>query len=118
MAYKNIADQRAASRRHYLANKRYYLERNRRYRKELSRYVNKIKEETACADCHIRFPYYVMDFDHLEGSEKVGMVSYFCKGGHINAMKAEILKCEVVCSNCHRQRTHNRLQNTKKTIRC
>jgi hypothetical protein len=110
MPYKDKSDQIAASKKHYQANKQYYLDRNRRYRKELSEYVNKIKEATACADCRLNYPYYVMDFDHLDGDDKLGIVSYFTKTGRVGAMKREILKCEVVCSNCHRIRTHNRLQ--------
>lgn len=110
MAYLNVEDRKAASARHYQANKEYYLERNKRYRKELSQYVNKIKEETPCADCSNQYPYYVMDFDHVEGQKKVGIVSYFCKTGRVGAMKKEIQKCEVVCANCHRERTHRRSQ--------
>ena len=116
MAYKNKADQIVASRIHYLANKEYYHKRNVRYRKELSSYVNDIKENTPYSDCHKVYPYYVMDFDHLDGHIKDGMVSFFAKTGRIEAMKKEIAKCEVVCSNCHRIRTHNRLQNTKKAV--
>ncbi|MCX6727634.1 MAG: hypothetical protein NTX11_02360 [Candidatus Saccharibacteria bacterium] len=116
MAYKNKADQIAASKRHYDANKEYYLNRNRRYRKELSTYVNKIKEETPCADCKKQYPYYVMDFDHLEGHTKEGLVSFFTKTGRIEQMMKEIEKCEVVCSNCHRARTHNRLQKGKNIV--
>lgn len=110
MAYRNIDDRKAASKRHYEANKMYYLDRNRRYRKELSSIVNTIKENTACNDCGKHYPYYVMDFDHLEGSEKLQIVSFLCKTGRIGAMKREIAKCEVVCSNCHRERTYERLQ--------
>lgn len=109
MAYRNADDQKAASKRHYLANKARYLERNKRYRKNLSRYVNRLKEEKPCADCKKNYPYYVMDFDHLEGVDKIGIISYLCKTGRIGAMKKEILKCEVVCANCHRIRTHTRL---------
>lgn len=116
MAYKNKADQVAASRRHYLANKEYYIDRNRRYRKELSNFVNSIKSKTPCSDCKIIYPPFVMDFDHLDGSTKDGIVSYFTKTGRIEAMKREIQKCEVVCSNCHRIRTHSRLQNSKKIV--
>jgi len=116
MAYKNPENQRAASKRHYEQNKGYYLARNRRYRKELSDYINKIKEERPCADCKNNYPYYVMDFDHLEGTAKAGIVSYFCKTGRIGAMKQEVLKCEVVCSNCHRMRTHARLQKIKESM--
>lgn len=117
MAYKNKADQIASSHRHYVANKQYYLERNRRYRKELSDFINNIKEATPCSDCKKTYPYYVMDFDHLDASKKTGLVSYFAKTRRKCAMEREIPKCEVVCSNCHRIRTHiRRLQNSKKEV--
>jgi hypothetical protein len=63
MAYANIEDQRAASKRHYLANKGRYFERNTRYHKALREYVQNLKESTPCADCGNYCPYYVMDFD-------------------------------------------------------
>lgn len=110
MAYKDPNSQKMASARHYRANKLAYLERNKRYRKEIGNYLNRIKEEQPCADCKTNYPYYVMDFDHVDGAAKEGLVSYFCKTGRIGAMKREILKCEVVCANCHRLRTHARMQ--------
>lgn len=117
MAYRNPEDQKTASRKHYQVHKTRYLERNKKYRKVISEYVNKIKEDAACADCAKNYPYYVMDFDHLENEDKVGIVSYFSKTGRIGALKKEILKCEVVCANCHRYRTHERqLQKRKEAI--
>lgn len=107
MAYKNVSDRKAASKRHYAANKAKYLERNKLYRVEIRGYVRKIKEETPCADCGNSYPYYVMDFDHLE--DKVENVSSLSATGRIGALKREIEKCEIVCTNCHRKRTHDRL---------
>lgn len=113
MAYKNIEERKTASKRHYEHNKGRYLERNKRYREEISQYVNEIKSITPCTDCKKLYPPYVMDFDHLDKSEKLGIVSYFTKTGRIAALKKEIAKCEIVCSNCHRERTHNRLVENK-----
>lgn len=110
MAYKNIEDRKNASKRHYYAHKETYLERNRKYRKEIRAYVNELKAKASCTDCLKQYPYYVMDFDHIEGTGKLGIVSYFAKTGRIGAMKKEIAKCEIVCANCHRQRTFDRLQ--------
>ncbi len=115
MAYKNIEDRKAASKRHYCAHKERYMERNRRYRKEIATFVSDLKEKSPCTDCCKHYPAYVMDFDHLEASDKLGMVSYFSKSGRIGALKKEILKCEIVCANCHRQRTFDRLQEVKAT---
>ncbi len=66
-----------------------------------------------CADCGIQYPYYVMDFDHRQGENKVfemNRVNYVAMG----ALKKEIEKCDVVCSNCHRERTYQRvMQRTR-----
>lgn len=109
MAYKDIDDRKAASRRHYLANKQHYLERNARYRAEIQKYVQEIKESHPCSDCGIHYPYYVMDFDHLDADLKIRDINYLSSTGRIGALKKEIVKCEVVCANCHRKRTHERM---------
>ena len=110
MAYKSVEDRKAASKRHYEAHKQRYLDRNHRYRREIKDYVHGLKEASPCVDCGINYPYYVMDFDHLE--DKVGAISYLSATGRIGALKKEIKKCEIVCANCHRIRTHiRRLQD-------
>lgn len=108
MAYKNIEDRKAASKKHYYANKQRYLERNTRYRNEIKKYVQALKENQPCADCGVSYPYYVMDFDHLEGSIKENDINFLSNTGRIGAVKKEIAKCEIVCANCHRIRTHQR----------
>lgn len=63
-----------------------------------------------CADCGESYPYYVMDFDHLPGQQKLFNISDANRSRQTPRGKllAEIAKCEVVCSNCHRERTFNR----------
>jgi hypothetical protein len=107
MAYANIEDSRAAIRQHYYANKEQYLEKNRQRRKFLKQFVNEIKSSTACTDCKIYYPFYVMDFDHLQ--DKLKDINELIKGNNLKAVKREIEKCEVVCANCHRLRTYTRL---------
>lgn len=111
MAYKDIENRKAASKRHYIANKSKYIDRNKRYRLEIRTYVSDLKENMPCADCNVKYPYYVMDFDHLE--DKKSLVSILSATGRIGALKKEIEKCEIVCANCHRKRTHDRLQQSK-----
>lgn len=58
-----------------------------------------------CMDCDITYPYYVMDLDHVRGSKT------FNVGANLKSIRMELLileleKCEVVCANCHRIRTH------------
>ncbi len=107
MAYKNIEDQHAASKRHYEANRKSYLDRNKKYRKSIRDYIKNIKEVTPCVDCKLKYPYYVMDFDHLD--DKSFNVNFLSSTGRIGLLKKEIKKCEVVCSNCHRVRTYCRM---------
>jgi hypothetical protein len=87
---------------HYLeAKKKANTERRKRYRKLL----DEVKS-VPCTDCEQRFPPYVMDFDHVRGKK----LFHVGNAGQqsLAAVKAEIAKCEVVCSNCHRIRTHQR----------
>ena len=76
--------------------------------KEKIKYIRKQKEEP-CTDCNISYPYYVMDFDHCRGQKLFGLSNY--SGKTLEDIKLEIEKCDLVCSNCHRIRTHNRREN-------
>ena len=60
-----------------------------------------------CADCQKSYPPYVMDFDHLPGTEKRFAIGQDCTKS-IKDIVDEAYKCELVCSNCHRIRTHMR----------
>jgi uncharacterized OB-fold protein len=73
--------------------------------KRLSALMLKDKlKSVPCMDCGRSFPPYVMDFDHVRGrkSYEISRVRSMAK------VLAEVGKCDVVCSNCHRIRTHSR----------
>ena len=73
----------------------------------LAQYLRDLKTKTPCVDCGINYPYYVMDFDHVRGQKHANvmeLVSTLSK----KKIDEEIAKCEIVCSNCHRIRTHIR----------
>lgn len=79
----------------------------RRTKAYLSRYIQELKSKTPCMDCKESYPYYVMDFDHVRGRKQANVAEL------INTLSKkrideEISKCEIVCSNCHRIRTHER----------
>lgn len=101
--------QRAYTRAHYDANREYYLAKARKAR---PRFIEQMKQFIAqckavpCADCKGTYPSYVMDFDHV-GDDKLINVSTAVKVGR-RRLLAEAAKCEIVCANCHRQRTHDR----------
>jgi ribosomal protein L32 len=66
-----------------------------------------------CADCgHVDLDHpEVFDFDHV-GDDKTAEVAKFVTKGTVEDLRAEIAKCEVVCSNCHRIRTRARVTVT------
>ncbi len=66
-----------------------------------------------CMDCGNTFPPECMDFDHVRGVKKF-RISY-CLTSSEKVLLAEMAKCEIVCSNCHRIRTRiRRLSNETK----
>lgn len=84
---------------------REYKAARRRQRQE---YLDKLKSQP-CADCGISYPPYVMDFDHVR-APKVASVSKMVMWGW-EKLKTEIAKCEIVCANCHRERSYQRSLN-------
>jgi hypothetical protein len=108
MAYKDPLDPRARAARlkHYYANKEQYLDRAKTQRAEMTALVNAAKD-VPCTDCGIKYPPYVMQFDHVRGDKKFNLAEAKAIGSKRRVL-AEIAKCEVVCANCHTERTHSR----------
>jgi hypothetical protein len=79
----------------------------RRTRVRLHQQLVRAAKDVPCADCGRRFPPYVMDFDH-RGAEKAGNIAEMVSTATTVALLAEIGKCDVVCANCHRERTFGR----------
>lgn len=70
--------------------------------------LQRYKEEQGCADCQIDYPHFVLEFDHRPGVKKFGNVYHVLKKYGAEKAWAEVKKCDVVCSNCHKIRTHQR----------
>lgn len=60
-----------------------------------------------CLDCCLEYPSYVMDFDHVRGVKKFNIGQDYSRMS-MAQLREEIEKCEIVCSNCHRIRTHKK----------
>lgn len=65
--------------------------------------IRQMKTDVPCADCLHHYPWYVMEFDHI-GPKKRNVNTAGSTGGMLD----EIDKCEIVCANCHKVRTHVR----------
>lgn len=71
------------------------------------RILDIIKTMASCADCQYDSHPAALDFDHLPEFVKSFDIARET-GRSWDLMFAEIMKCEVVCSNCHRIRTADR----------
>lgn len=91
-------------------NNEYYVAKAKEARLRKVEKFNKIKSQP-CVDCGNRFHPCAMDFDHIS-DDKTKNVSWLLNNRSWGEVLKEIEKCELVCSNCHRVRTWNRMQES------
>lgn len=68
--------------------------------------LQQLKASTPCKDCSLIHPWWRMQFDHLR--DKVDTISNLTNTGNLQLVLTEISKCELVCANCHADRTYKR----------
>jgi len=96
---------------HYQKNKSKYKSSASKHKKKKREFIRGFKKKP-CADCGIEYPYYVMQFDHL--GDKDFMIGSQGWSRSYEDIQGEINKCDVVCANCHAQRTHERCSGTER----
>ena len=95
--------QKAAQRRHYLANKEKYAANVRRRRKEYQEWFAEIKSKLNCCKCPETHPA-TLDFHHIDPAKKdFDIGTWVAKLYPKKQILAEIEKCIVLCANCHRK---------------
>lgn len=99
---------REYGRKHYRENKQRYFDKSKKRRQALLALVAEHKARP-CMDCGQSYPHYVMDLDHREPEHKVMNLARMASNGWSQErILAEITKCDVVCANCHRERSYKR----------
>ena len=95
------------TRQHYINNKDTYIKNAKINRantyKRFREFLINIKN-VPCKDCGKQFPHWIMEFDHIKDKK-------FCIPrwhGSKESLLEELEKCEVVCANCHSNRTYLR----------
>jgi len=78
----------------------YKWKRQLEKREEARLYVFNYLSTHPCVDCGERDPL-VLTFDHVRGRKKMAISQMVNQGYSIQALQAEIDKCEVRCHNCH-----------------
>ena len=94
--------------KNYTDNIEFYKDRAKKARQKMREFVIQQKD-FPCKDCGVKYPHYVMDFDRLGNEEKSFNVGTWRNQSKQDVMN-EIAKCDLVCSNCHRERTFKRLR--------
>ncbi len=83
-----------------------WAEKQKEYKSELRELVNNYKSKP-CMDCGQTYSPWIMDLDHRDRTTKVASVARLISDGtQKQIILDELTKCDVVCANCHRQRTY------------
>jgi hypothetical protein len=70
----------------------------------------------SCKDCNTADTR-VLEFDHLPEHEKTSDIGrMLCSGWSWKRILKEIAKCDIVCANCHRIRTYERMNSYRTRI--
>lgn len=96
------------NKQHYEKNKKSYIERAKKQQERTKEFIRELKN-VPCKDCRLFHPYWRMHFDHLDGKQKLFNIANSFHSVSAERLSKEIEKCEVVCANCHADRTHKRL---------
>jgi hypothetical protein len=70
-------------------------------------FINSIKMARGCELCGYREHPAALDFDHVDPAAKTFTIAKLCAGRSLDKVLAEISKCRVLCSNCHRIESFN-----------
>jgi len=100
------------SKRIYEGDRESQIERvrlnNQEYRKAARKYAWEYLETHPCTSCGETDPV-VLEFHHVRGTKLDEVSRLIGRGASIPVLRAEIAKCDVLCSNCHRRLTANEL---------
>jgi hypothetical protein len=66
--------------------------------------INNLKRQP-CMDCGISYPPYVMQFDHRDPLTKKFSIGEQVYNKSMSLLLAEVAKCDIVCANCHAERS-------------
>jgi len=86
-------------------------------RDKLQKIIFEIKESQPCFVCNKFYKHYQMDFDHIDRETKSHSISYMISYQFsLDEILLETKKCNLLCANCHANRTIIQLNQTKNII--
>lgn len=113
---------------HRIYLKEHYKKNKHKYIKTAAAFTNKVYERnkqyiyeylkdhpcTVCGESDVL----VLEFDHRDPNTKKEDISTLIRSYSLKSLNLEIDKCDVLCANCHRRKTHKERNTFKyqKTI--
>ena len=86
--------------------KAWFIDRQREMRAEKRAWVTERKVASGCIDCGENHPA-CLEFHHVNQADKTKeVVKLVDQNAGWERIRAEVEKCVVLCSNCHRKRHH------------
>jgi transposase len=113
MSYRQIKEQTGFSKgtiSYHLGEgvKERAMDRRKQDRHKITTYIREEKVGKVCMDCREDYPHWILEFDHRPGEEKKFTIGThnITRDKSLDEVKAEIAKCDIVCANCHKNRTY------------
>jgi hypothetical protein len=101
MAYRNIEDTRAASRRWYQRNRQQVIDQKNQRKQAIYQWFKEHKQTLQCERCGFDHPA-ALHFHHRNPIEKdICIAKAVNEGWSIKRIEKEISKCDILCANCH-----------------
>lgn len=92
---------------HYNKNSEKYKQNAKQNRQQIVNFVNRYKQITGCKKCTEK-RFWVLEFHHRDKDEKSDDINNIIKfSGSLRLVKEEIRKCDILCSNCHKDFHYN-----------
>jgi len=86
----------------YQKNKAKYIKRARQRIHTVVTWLNEYKRQAGCKVCGEDHPP-CLEFHHKNPKKKEAAVADLAKTASIDRIKKELIKCTVLCANCHRK---------------
>jgi hypothetical protein len=106
MSPKSHAHRLAYQKEYRTMQRENYLRSRDKYRMKMKEVYNRLKCGP-CMDCKVQYNPWQMQFDHRNPELKSFQVSKNASS-ITEKVLSEIKKCDLVCANCHADRTHKR----------